>query len=261
MSVLRDIINTVDTTQGVTAEVKENLHILMDLADSKVKLFSDNIVLSLKNGKIAGLDDLDVPVTKVTHKYMESRAYTSESTTDLMEKVTEVIGSMITEPNANNIVNGIGKMAKNMLDAVMGTGEGTEREATLYAVAVDYPVIVRLDFSIWGRKIQAESIKKYCEMAFACVAYKSAVDLSKLKFNDFLALYGPVLKEMCNSDMRKMKEFIDEAEEIYNRFRQEDGQNAAPLMVDADQAMKTVLANSQPLMIVSPSKKPEVGLF
>lgn len=32
-------------------------------------------------------------------------------------------------------------------------------------------------------------------------------------------------------------------------------------MVDGDRAMKTVPANSQPLMIVYPSKKPEVGLF
>ncbi|WP_416861321.1 hypothetical protein [Helicobacter ganmani] len=33
------------------------------------------------------------------------------------------------------------------------------------------------------------------ENSLACVAVKSAVDISKLAFNDFLSLYGQILKK------------------------------------------------------------------
>lgn len=37
MGKLRDIINSVDNSAAITEDIKENLHILMSLADSKVQ--------------------------------------------------------------------------------------------------------------------------------------------------------------------------------------------------------------------------------
>lgn len=92
---LRDIINSVDNSQQVADEVRENLHILMSLADSKVQQFSDEIVIDLKTGKTT--DDLTVPITKVTHKYMEARAITKDSTTDVLEEISKTINGMISD--------------------------------------------------------------------------------------------------------------------------------------------------------------------
>lgn len=260
MSVLRDLINTVDNTQNVTDEVKENLHILMSLADNKVQQFSDEIMLDLKTGKTT--DDMTIPITKITSKYMESRALTKDSTSDIMKEVTDVISGIVTDPSASNIINGIGKFAKKALDTIMGTGEGMEQEVKIYTVTPDYPAIVRYDFAIWGRNIHAASLREHCEMAFACVVYKSAVDVTKLEFNDFLTVYAPVLVSACGADQSKMEEMITQAEKVFYRFKpKKENQNAAPFKVDYEQAIKTVLKNSSPRMSLSPARKPEVGLF
>lgn len=45
------------------------------------------------------------------------------------------------------------------------------------------------------------------ENTLACVAVKSAVDISKLAFNDFLALYGPILKKHLVRMNKKSKTY------------------------------------------------------
>ena len=48
MGKLRDIIDSVDKSKEIADDVRENLHILMSLADSKLKLFQDEITIRLK---------------------------------------------------------------------------------------------------------------------------------------------------------------------------------------------------------------------
>ena len=45
MSALRDIITSVDNTDAKAAEIRENLKILMELAQSKAQIFEDEIKL------------------------------------------------------------------------------------------------------------------------------------------------------------------------------------------------------------------------
>lgn len=284
MGKLRDIIHSADNSQQVADEVRENLHILMSLAESKVQQFSDEIVIDLKNGKTT--DDLTVPITKVTHKYMEARAITKDTTTDVLEEISKTINGVISDHSASGIVSGIASLAHNALNQVMGTGEGTEQEVRLYTVSADYPAIVRFDFAFWARSIQAESIKKHCETALACVMYKSAVDISKLAFNDFLTLYAPILNAGYGSDPSQMERMIDQSQKIYTRFLQaaqpnmvangthEAAQNGPRLfyaraaqepehsVADMGQAMHIVRTNQQPRgMLLSPSTRPTKGIF
>ena len=79
----------------------------------------------------------------------------------------------------------------------------------------------RYDFAFWGRNVVSESITTYMENVFACVAYKSAVDVKKLAFNDFLALYGPVLVRAYGNDPTKLAELLKQAKDLYLMFRDE----------------------------------------
>lgn len=54
--------------------------------------------------------------------------------------------------------------------------------------------------------------------ALACVAYKSAVDVTKLDFNTFLAIYQPILVIAYGSNPEKLEDMITQAENIYKRF-------------------------------------------
>lgn len=48
-------------------------------------------------------------------------------------------------------------------------------------------------------------IMEKIENSLACVAVKSAVDISKLAFNDFLSLYGQILKKAFGDDEQEIK--------------------------------------------------------
>ena len=93
-----------------------------------------------------------------------------------------------------------------------------ETNAECYAVTVDYPAIVRYDFSFWGRVVEAQSIRDHCEAAISCVAVKSAVDVTKLAFNDFLSLMAPVLNRGFGSNQGKILEMIQKAKEVYKMY-------------------------------------------
>lgn len=216
MSVVRDLVNSVDNSKEETEEVKESLHILMDLCESKASVFEENIKNQLLTGKT--IDDLTVSITKVLTKDVEFRASTSNS--NIGSEVATSVSNIFT--GDVSIAKGICNIVGKCFDALMGIGEGQEMEIRKYLVVAEYPSIVRYDFAFWSRKISAASIKKYAEDAYSCVAYKSAVDTSKLQFNDFLALYGPILNasSLSKDDIKK---FILEAHDIYGLYKEKNG--------------------------------------
>ena len=227
----------------MAAEIKENLHILLSLAESKAKIFEDEIILDLKTGKT--VDDLTVPITKVVKKTIQYRGMTSVDNGNVFNEVSKSITEMISDQSANGIVAGVAKIATSALNAVMGVGEGYEQVVKRYSVVTDYPSIVRFDFAFWARGIQAKSLRSKCETAFACVAYKSAVDVNKLNFNDFLTLYGEVLNEGFGSDKDKMKEMIIAAREIYNMYNVNTPLKLANSDLDKDENLLNLIIENQ----------------
>lgn len=55
--------------------------------------------------------------------------------------------------------------------------------------------------------------------AISYTAYKSAVDVSKMDFNTFLAAYAGILNKAFGDDPKQMKEMIKEAKEIFSMFK------------------------------------------
>ncbi len=214
MSVLKTLIQSVDSTPQVEEAIKENLATLVELAESKSQIFESEIKQDLKSGKAT--DDLTIPITKVTAKKIEYRAVTKTSTSDFAKEVCNSLQKIFS--GDGTILTGLGDMITEGLDTVMGAGEGEESECRSYYVVAEYPAIVRYDLAFWGRTIKAKALQQHISKAIACVAYKSAVDISKLKFNDFLTLYGPVLNRAYGSDQRKIDAMVDNAKKIYGKF-------------------------------------------
>jgi hypothetical protein len=214
MGTIRDIVKSVDNTQGVSAEIKETLGLLMSLAEAKGNAYEGMIKQDLTTGKMG--DSLTVSITKVIQSRTEFRAVTKSGTDKIVDEIKKSMGNLFS--GDGKILEGISGIVNTALAAIMGTGEGQEAEIRTYSVVTEYPAIVRLDFAFWGRNIQAQSIKNHMENVFTCVAYKSAVDVSKLAFNDFLSLYGPVLRAAYGNDQTRLKEMIQQAKEVYSMF-------------------------------------------
>lgn len=263
MGKLREIVDKADNTPGITEDVRESLHLLMSLAENKMNLLQDEIVMKLKDDKSP--DALRVPITKIISTYVEARAITKEQTSEILLKVSKTIENMITDHSATGIVNGMAKLATDALDTVLGVGQGMERIVTTTMVTPDYPAIVRYDFGCWNRTIEAENIRKHCEHGLACVIYKSAVDVSKLSFNDFLAVYSPVLNAAFGSDPSKLKAMVKEAKKTYDQFKQGSnpgGGNGDLEPLDMDSAMKIVASHVKLQgTVLSAPQKATVGDF
>lgn len=150
MSVLHNLINTIENTQNISDELRENLDMLMYFTDSKIHQLSDKISFDLKNGKTT--NNLTVPVCKVFQTYSESYAIVKIETIDIMKTITDVISGLVASPNKDMISNGISKLVANAIDSITGIGEGMQQEIKLCTAAPDYFAIARYDFAIFGAK-------------------------------------------------------------------------------------------------------------
>ena len=235
MGALRDVVKNLDSSSQVSQEIKEALAMLVELAQEKANTAEGNIKLDLQTGKTT--DDLTVPITKVMQSKNEYRAMTSTSS-DIIGDISDSIGTIFT--GDKNILKGIFGIAETALKAIAGAGEGQENQTRFYSVVTEYPAIVRFDFYFWGRNTKCESIMKQIQTAFACVGYKSAVDVSKLDYNTFLALYAPILKKAFGDNEEKLKDMIKESKEVYDMFKV----NAAPVNIDASRIANAIMDDS-----------------
>lgn len=224
MGKIKEIINGLDQSKETEKEIGEQLKILSSLGSSKVDIFRGEIELSLKDGKTT--DDLKVPITKVLGSYEEYRAYTNRTQDELMKNVVDSIRIMFSGEK-NDILNGIGGLITKGLSVILGAGSGEEMQRKEYYVVVEYPAIIRYDIAMWTRNISVKALQERAQNIIACVAYKSAVDVTQLDFNTFLGCYSNVLSEAFGSDRSNIKEMISEAAEVFGLFKNQEGTRAS----------------------------------
>lgn len=249
MSVVRELVKKADASTDIADEVKEALKLMMELAESKAQVFQKQIENDLLTGKT--MDNLTIPITKVVRWDIQYRATTSDTpNTDPLKVVTQSISDMIQDHSAQGIVSGISNICMGVVDTLMGIGKGEEQVIEKYLVTADYPAIVRLDFRFWCRKISATSIRKKCETVFSYVCSKSAVDISKLSFNDFLSVYSQVLRAGFGDDPSKLKEMVEQSKEIYRTFNFDNVSGRASMAhASMEQLTNYILNNRGPATI------------
>lgn len=221
MGVVEDVVKNFDTTEKQKSEINETLHLLVELAKSKAEHCKDEIEESLNIGKLLGKDgstkSLFFPISSVINSKLEYRCITKNTPTDLISDVSSAIIDMIDNSTAKGIVSGIANIINSSLKPLLGLASGVERFVSSTSTFIEgngiAASIVRFDCMIWGRAVETESIKKEMSSTFACVAYKSVVDVSKISFDDFRSVYAPVLE---SSKIDNPIEAIKYAKEIYN---------------------------------------------
>lgn len=270
----KKVISDLDSSKEAAQEVMEALKTLMELANMHMEGYYDKLMANLEEGKmdVHGKEQLKVPITFTTREYKEVHVITQQSTSDILGKVAESITEMVDDKSATGIINGIASIATDALNTILGAGKGMEQSVECYAVTVDYPAIVRYDFSFWGRNIEAEGIRKYCQSAVACVAVKSAVDCKALAFNDFLAVAAPVFARGFAENPDQMAAAIAKAKEIYNMYKTDEISPPANSIAPANQLLRAKQLpqmekidlsqySTQPLMVVHPPVRATQGNF
>lgn len=213
MSKVRDLIN--EQTDEKLNKVKDILSILYDAATAKSKLFGEEIEKSLRT---AGLDEnKTVPISFIVNTFEEIRVLTEDSV-GIIDKIKDSIKDMLTG-SSDKIVDGVAGLVKTVVEGLLGVSKGVENYKKCYYIATDGLSIVRLDMYFWCRSISVEAIKDYAEKSLVCTIYKSTIDVEKINFNTFLAVYQEQLGRM---DFKKQEllEEIQNAKDIYKIMKE-----------------------------------------
>lgn len=205
MGVIKDIVNQVDKSEEEKAKLGETLNLLVSLAESKAEHCQSIIESDLRVGRVIENDTLYFPITHIAEKRIQYRCITTDTPGDLVPTIANSIMGMYDEHTPKNIINSIAKTVNEFLKVLIGSCEGTEQYAQVYTTGIDGSgmamSLVRTDFMFWCRKITASSLKEKMDSALVCVAYKSVIDVSKLKFDDFRNVYSKVVDNGLPEDL------------------------------------------------------------
>lgn len=226
MSVIKNVIASVDQKDQKAAEIKETLNLLNNYATEKAKVFEDTIDTSLRT---AGTEEnKTMPVTVKLASHQEIRVITKDTPDD---DITKNIGAVLKEVlsgGKDQVIDGLTGLINTAIEAILDTEEGDERQENSYYIATDGLAIVRLDLMYWCRHITASSITTYAEKSLVCTAVKSSVDLSKIDLNAFLVTYNAQLSK-CNIPDAQLIEEIENVKRIYTLFTSNSDVQATPL--------------------------------
>lgn len=221
MGVLTEAVKRIDTSKEEMSDTKDTLDLMVELTKSKAEEFKREIEDTLKDGLFLGTGDnrktLFFPITSVKDSRVEYRCITKDTPTNLVDTIADSICDMIEDNSATGIVKGIAKIINGAIQPLLGLSEGSEQYCSSTSTFIEGKglamSIVRFDCIIWARAISAKSIKEQIEKTMACVAYKSVVNVKKITFDDFRAVYSPLVDLSGTSNIQ---EAIKNAKDIYD---------------------------------------------
>lgn len=196
---------------------KELVSTLAALAESKADHYEAEVTKLLLEAGTAG--NWTIPITTVLKTSKHTHAYTTDSAKDINDKVQDALKSFVAG-GKKHIVNGVGTLVTGAITAFLGEASASTGEMSEYYVMTEGLSIVRVDVYGWYLNVEAATIKQNIERVSAFVAFKSAVDVSKLDYNTFLNLYQD---QLFISEAATAEQVADEMEDLYTIFEKFKG--------------------------------------
>ncbi|HEY2527072.1 MAG TPA: hypothetical protein VGJ20_03835 [Xanthobacteraceae bacterium] len=212
MGAIADAINAFDKSKAEQEDIKAQLDILTELANTKLDLAKERIERELLT---AGSEmTKTIPVSTVREKTSETHAYASSSANKITDTIKESVTSFI-KGGADNIVNGICDLLSKGITAFLGAGEGSDDTYERMFIANEGELsLVRFDLWCWKRQALGKGIKEKLQCVSAFAGVRSIINFEKLDFPTFVNLYQ---QQLVNSGLPKndMMAALKRAREIY----------------------------------------------
>lgn len=187
MGAIGKILGEFDGSSELAQAQREALEALASLGDAKAELFKKQINLLILDAGTG--TNKTVPISSVIRSNGFARAYSASEAGNILPALKTAIGGFI-EGGADNILNGIFDILAAALELFLGSTQGEELTIEEYFVYATEFAIYRVDTMAWSRTVQAASLKKAMEQATAYAYTLSNVDIEKMKWSDFVAIYS-----------------------------------------------------------------------
>ncbi|MBK1686668.1 hypothetical protein [Rubrivivax gelatinosus] len=215
MGAIRKLIDDFDSSKEQGQMQRELVENLARLAESKAEFFELQISTNLRTA--GSPDNQTVPVEAVLNSETYTHAIASDSVSKIGDSVSSALKSFCSG-GKDEILTGVGNLITDALTVFLGSGGASTGTKKQYYVLTEGWSVVRVDLMAWYLEVQAQSIRSTMQKASAFVVVKSAVDLSKIRFNTFLNIYRGQLASMKLKD-DQINTALDEARTIYDRFQ------------------------------------------
>lgn len=220
MGKIKSFIDGLDNKKQEYNDQKELIEALAQLAEAKAESFALEIekYIAEANSEF----NKSLPIESWIDTTKETHAISVDGASDLIKKVTDGIKKFVQPSSsdadrATNIIDGIGSLLGEAVQAFLGEGSASDDKLERMVVYLSGFGVERLDFKVWKREITGSGIQSQMSKVTAFVGVRSAVDMTKIKLNTFLILYGKQLKAMGYDDS-KYEEAIGAAKHILSEF-------------------------------------------
>ncbi|MES1241797.1 MAG: hypothetical protein ABUT39_09285 [Acidobacteriota bacterium] len=210
------ILKKFDESDNLTNEAKELVSTLAALSESKAAHFVDSISRDLLEAGTAG--NWTVPITMVLKTTKHTHAYTSEDSSRIGDTVNGALRSFVTGTK-DSVLNGVGSLVSEAVTIFLGNASADTGEMREYYVMTEGLSIVRVDVAGWYLNVKAQALTAKMQKVSAFVAFKSAVDLTRLDFNTFLNLYQTQLTAPVGGLTDDIIAELDNVDKIFERFK------------------------------------------
>ncbi|MER5469720.1 hypothetical protein ABZX90_34365 [Streptomyces sp. NPDC002935] len=214
MGAIRSVVQQLDPSKPSLDEQKQLIETLAKLAESKAQFFELQISTSLRTA--GSPDNQTIPVEAVLGSVTETHAYASKSSAAIGDTVSKALKSFCSG-SKEDILTGVGALISDSLATFLGDSSASDTTLQRYYIVPEGFSIVRVDVCAWQLSIESKGIQDLAEKVSAYVAVKSAVDLTKIKFNTFLSVYSLQLEKM-QLEREALEAALEEAKKIYREF-------------------------------------------
>lgn len=221
MGILNDAIKAFDPSAENYSAAQEILTTLTEAAEAKADMLLNEIYDSLRRGivlgKKRGTESLCIPITHIAKVEKQFRYIGPDTNnTEIPNHITNAITNMIDDTESMGLVNGVTKLIYADLEPILNVTDGQEKTcATTTAFTEGCGVgirIARFDCIISVKSVQENTLQNNVKTIVTGVAMKSIIDTPKLSFDDFRALYTPLLEFSDNQDLMTA---LKKANDIY----------------------------------------------
>ncbi|BAU26760.1 hypothetical protein DFP93_11130 [Aneurinibacillus soli] len=213
MGLIYNVFKELDTFSELGEMQKQLIITLDDLARSKATIFEQEIKESL----LETTENRTIPINHITSKMTRIHTYTEESAKHILENVKESLRNFVTKGN-EKVIDEVGNLMSGEVTRFLNESGVNSNVLKRYYVMTEGESIIRIDLRGWYSEINIKSLANKIEKISAFVAVKSAVNLQALDYNAFLSVYQYQLSK-SDLNLTDIKEALDEARQIYARFR------------------------------------------
>lgn len=227
MAAISDIVKKFTGEDELAKTQQALIESMAEMGQAKAEIFKLEIQRAILDAGQGS--NKTIPVEAIVDQKAIVRAFADESADQITAEVRAIAGSFI-KGGSGGVLDGISGILGSLITVFLGKSSASSGLMEEYYVMTAGLSIIRVDVRAWYLNVSVEQVYKVMRRVCVFVATKSTVDLSRIRFNTFLSLYGDQLAE-GKLTPEQIRAALDEARELYRIYQEMSQSDASDTVV------------------------------